>query len=123
MSTTSSPSSVSSLLGENPRKKDKCEREREREKKRKKRKKRRQEYQDRHMANDAEHAKVTRAMQYDVLRRDGFKCIRCSCGNVNEVKLHVDHIVPVSCGGKSTMENLKTLCENCNCDKGNKYIE
>lgn len=120
MSTTSSPSSVSSLLGENPRKKDKCEREREREKKRKKR---RQEYQDRHMANDAEHAKVTRAMQYDVLRRDGFKCIRCSCGNVNEVKLHADHIVPVSCGGKSTMENLKTLCENCNCDKGNKYIE
>lgn len=31
------------------------------------REKRRLEYQDRRMANDAEHAKVTRAMRYDVL--------------------------------------------------------
>lgn len=34
------------------------------------REKRRLEYQDRRMANDAEHAKVTRAMRYDVLRRE-----------------------------------------------------
>ena len=32
------------------------------------REKRRLEYQDRRLANDAEHAKVTRAMRYDVLR-------------------------------------------------------
>lgn len=95
-------------------------REREREKKREKR---RQEYQDRRMANDAEHAKVTRAMRYDVLRRDGFKCVRCGRGREDGVKLHVDHIVPVSRGGKSTMDNLQTLCEDCNCGKGNKYLE
>lgn len=95
-------------------------REREREKKREKR---RQEYQDRRMANDAEHAKVTRAMRYDVLRRDGFKCIRCGRGREDGVKLHVDHIVPVSRGGKSVMDNLQTLCEDCNCGKGNKYLE
>ena len=41
------------------------------------REKRRLEYQDRRMANDAEHAKVTRAMRYDVLRRDDFHCVRC----------------------------------------------
>lgn len=98
----------------------KAKREREREKKREKR---RQEYQDRRMANDAEHAKVTRAMRYDVLRRDGFKCVRCGRGSADGVKLHVDHIVPVSRGGKSTMDNLQTLCEDCNCGKGNKYIE
>lgn len=98
----------------------KAKREREREKKREKR---RQEYQDRRMANDAEHAKVTRAMRYDVLRRDGFRCVRCGRGREDGVKLHVDHIVPVSRGGKSTMDNLQTLCEDCNCGKGNKYLE
>lgn len=62
------------------------------------REKRRLEYQDRRMANDAEHAKVTRAMRYDVLRRDDFHCVRCGRGREDGVKLHVDHIVPVSRG-------------------------
>ena len=89
----------------------------------KRREKRRLEYQDRRMANDAGHAKVTRAMRYDVLRRDGFACVRCGRGRADGAKLHIDHIVPVSRGGKSTMDNLQTLCENCNCGKGNKYLE
>lgn len=73
--------------------------------------------------NDAEHAKVTRAMRYDVLRRDNFHCVRCGRGKEDGVKLHVDHIVPVSRGGKSVMSNLQTLCEDCNCGKGNRYEE
>lgn len=92
-------------------------------KKKKEREKRRLEYQDRRMANDEEHAKVTRAMRYDVLRRDGFRCVRCGRGREDGVKLHVDHIKPVSRGGKSVMDNLQTLCEDCNCGKGNKYEE
>lgn len=87
------------------------------------REKRRLEYQDRRMANDEEHAKVTRAMRYDVLRRDNFHCVRCGRGREDGVKLHVDHIVPVSRGGKSVMSNLQTLCEDCNCGKGNRYLE
>lgn len=58
----------------------KAKRERDRAKKREKR---RLEYQDRRMANDAEHAKVTRAMRYDVLRRDGFH----ACGAVEDVRM------------------------------------
>lgn len=92
-------------------------------KKKKERDKRRLEYQDRRMANDEEHAKVTRAMRYDVLRRDGFRCVKCGRGGEDGVKLHVDHIKPVSRGGKSVMDNLQTLCEDCNCGKGNKYEE
>ena len=84
---------------------------------------RKKSYQDRRMANDAEHAKVTRAMRYDVLRRDGFHCVRCGRGREDGVKLHVDHVVPVSRGGKSVMDNLQSLCEDCNCGKGNKYVE
>lgn len=87
------------------------------------REKRRLEYQDCRMANDAEHAKVTRAMRYDVLRRDNFHCVRCGRGREDGVKLHVDHIVPVSRGGKTVMSNLQTLCEDCNCGKGNRYLE
>ena len=79
------------------------------------REKRRLEYQDRRMANDAEHAKVTRAMRYDVLRRDNFHCVRCGRGK--------EDVVPVSRGGKSVMSNLQTLCEDCNCGKGNRYEE
>lgn len=92
-------------------------------KKKKEREKRRLEYQDRRMANDEEHAKVTRAMRYDVLRRDGFRCVKCGRGREDGVKLHVDHIKPVSRGGKSVISNLQTLCEDCNCGKGNKYEE
>ena len=39
------------------------------------------------------------------------------------LSFEVDEIVPVSRGGKSTMDNLQTLCEDSNCGKGNKYIE
>lgn len=56
------------------------------------REKRRLEYQDHRLANDAEHAKVTRAMRYNVLRRDNFHCVRCGRGKEDGVKLHVDHL-------------------------------
>ena len=62
-------------------------------------------------------------MRYDVLRRDDFHCVRCGRGRKDGVKLHVDHIVPVSRGGESVMSNLQTLCEDCNRGKGNRYME
>lgn len=34
------------------------------------------------------------------------------------IVLHVDHIVPVSRGGLSEMDNLQTLCATCNFGKG-----
>ena len=36
------------------------------------------------------------------------------------VKLHVDHIIPITRGGKTVMSNLQTLCERCNVGKSNK---
>ena len=36
------------------------------------------------------------------------------------VKLHVDHIIPVYKGGKTTMSNLQTLCDRCNLGKSDK---
>ncbi len=59
-------------------------------------------------------------LRYDVLKRDNFTCTKCGATAKDGVKLHVDHIIPVSKGGKTTMSNLQTLCERCNIGKGNK---
>ena len=37
-----------------------------------------------------------------------------------EIKLHIDHIIPVSLGGKSDSKNLQFLCNECNLKKKNK---
>ena len=67
--------------------------------------------------------KMTQSMRYDVLKRDNFRCTICGRGQEDGVKLHVDHIRPVSKGGKTVMENLRTLCSDCNLGKRDKYDE
>ena len=52
---------------------------------------------------------------WDVLRnivliRDGKKCTREGC--FSKPPLHVHHIIPISKGGKHTLDNLITLCES-----------
>lgn len=66
---------------------------------------------------------VTESVRYNVMRRDGFRCVLCGRSAKDGVTLHVDHIIPVSKGGKSTMDNLRTLCEECNRGKRDKYNE
>lgn len=62
------------------------------------------------------------SLRYDVLKRDNFTCQICGASSKNDgVKLEVDHIFPVSKGGKTEMNNLQTLCERCNRGKSDKY--
>jgi len=63
---------------------------------------------------------MTDSMRYDVLSRDGFRCQICGATADDGYKLHVDHILPVSKGGKTEMSNLRTLCERCNMGKSDK---
>ena len=66
--------------------------------------------------------KMNDSLRYDVMRRDGFRCVLCGRSAAEDgVKLHVDHIIPVSKGGKTEPGNLRTLCENCNLGKSDKY--
>ncbi len=63
------------------------------------------------------------SLRYDILKRDGFKCTICGRNTEDGAKLHVDHIIPVSKGGKTVPENLRTLCDSCNLGKSDKYDE
>lgn len=62
-----------------------------------------------------ERGKVTNKMRFAIYNRDGNRC--CNCGS--RYNLQIDHIYPISKGGKSTYNNLQTLCENCNKEKSN----
>ena len=54
-----------------------------------------------------------------VFRRDDFTCQYCG---TRGGKLECDHVVPVSKGGHSGDDNLKTSCFACNRAKGDKTI-
>jgi len=49
-----------------------------------------------------------------VWQRDGGRCRNCDA----TVELQFDHIIPVSMGGASTVDNLQVLCGPCNRRKG-----
>lgn len=54
-----------------------------------------------------------------VLQRDNFKCCICGASPAKnpDVTLHIDHIKPCSKGGETIIENLQTLCSECNLGK------
>lgn len=67
-----------------------------------------------------ERGDVSDSLRYDILNRDNFTCVICGASSRQGARLHVDHIIPVSKGGKSVPSNLRTLCERCNIGKSNK---
>lgn len=60
------------------------------------------------------------AIRSEVFKRDGYKCQYC--GGTPKSP-HCDHIIPLSRGGKSTLDNLTTACRSCNIRKGDKTPE
>lgn len=62
---------------------------------------------------------VPGSVRYEVLKRAKFRCELCGCSS--EVRaLDVDHIVPLSRGGKNDLSNYQALCSKCNQNKGNR---
>jgi len=67
-------------------------------------------------------ALMTNNLRKEIKIRDNHTC-KC-CGNSQHKEpnllLEIDHIIPVSKGGLTKLENLQTLCWKCNRSKGNK---
>lgn len=64
---------------------------------------------------------LTASLRYDILKRDGFRCVLCGRTPKDGITLHVDHILPVSKGGLTEPSNPRTLCSICNLGKSDKY--
>lgn len=51
-----------------------------------------------------------------------YTCLRCG-RREPEIKLTLDHVLPLSLGGKTTTENAQPLCGSCNSSKRDKHID
>lgn len=60
---------------------------------------------------------IGKKTRFEVLKRDGFRCVYCG-RSAPDVRLEIDHIVPVVEGGGNEPSNLVTACEDCNSGKG-----
>lgn len=60
-------------------------------------------------------------LKYQVMMRDQCRCRICgkSPATTPGVQLEIDHIIPYSKGGETTLDNLQTLCTKCNKGKSN----
>ena len=62
---------------------------------------------------------ISAALRELLVKRDKNRCAYCltteeNCG----LRMHVDHIVPESAGGATTVDNLCLICFSCNTYKG-----
>ena len=67
---------------------------------------------------------MTQKLREHIKERDNYTC--CNCGNSTHAEpnllLEIDHIIPVSKGGRTEESNLQTLCWKCNRAKSNKIV-
>jgi hypothetical protein len=65
---------------------------------------------------------VSVSLRFQVLERDKFRCRYCGRTPQMGYTLCVDHVVPVSKGGPTTLENLAAACEDCNMGKSDQLL-
>lgn len=64
---------------------------------------------------------ISKRVRFEVFKRDCFACQYCG-RKAPDVLLHIDHIIPVSEGGKNDLLNLVTSCAECNLGKSNRVL-
>lgn len=57
---------------------------------------------------------VPQELYYRVKLRDNYKCQHCGRQIRDSQKVYIDHVIPISKGGKNIPSNLQVLCEMCN---------
>ena len=63
---------------------------------------------------------MTKKLRNEIAERDNYTCQNCGKYMPDGVGLHIDHIIPIAKGGKSTPSNLQVLCSKCNGKKSKK---
>jgi hypothetical protein len=61
---------------------------------------------------------VSKRLRYEVMNRDNFACRYCGA---DDVKLTIDHVIPVTLGGSDEPSNLVTACTDCNAGKSSSH--
>lgn len=64
---------------------------------------------------------IRRAVRFAVWERDHYRCVYCGAFP-RGWQLQIDHVIPVSKGGRSDVINLVTACWPCNIRKNDKLL-
>lgn len=60
---------------------------------------------------------------FTVLEKEMKKLLTSPCANCGSTENQtIDHIIPISRGGRDSIGNYQTLCKSCNCSKHSKFI-
>jgi hypothetical protein len=73
---------------------------------------------------------ISPPLRNEILERNGFTCQLCGAGPGDtdpfnpsrKVRLHIDHIIPISQGGTNDKNNLRVVCSACNQGRSNIQI-
>lgn len=70
--------------------------------------------------SEEERRDISPRLRFRVFKRDRFRCVACGRSPATHLNivLHADHINPCALSVKTVMENLQTLCQDCNLGKG-----
>ena len=60
---------------------------------------------------------ISPKLRFEVLKKSNFKCSYCGKTS-DDVRLVIDHVIPVSKNGTKNEDNLVASCELCNSGKG-----
>ena len=63
--------------------------------------------------------KIPQGLRRAVIERDGLQCRLCG-HEVDPDDVHIDHIQPVTKGGRNRLDNLQVAHSRCNIRKGNR---
>jgi 5-methylcytosine-specific restriction endonuclease McrA len=66
--------------------------------------------------------RFTRKDEQTLKKRYNHTCLCCG-RREPEIKLEMDHVIPVVLGGSNSIENRQPLCQYCNSSKGTKIID
>jgi hypothetical protein len=73
---------------------------------------------------EADCREIRPGLRFRVFLRDRFRCVACGRSPATHlnIELHADHRQAVANGGRTTLENLQTLCQDCNLGKGRRTV-